>query len=270
MYRYYKNEDSIGAAKYYGDKHLAEQELVKLTKVLAKIIMQNIDEDPNTGLQWVISIVQQEGVEFAIRSELCRNLNYYLLPLIINQADIQTKLILVKNISSVSRELINFDPDDLENLESAAVLCIKEGDLYLLYGDLQIARIKFEEGLDLLKKLNKVKSGTEFSKNHLSKSYQRIAQLDVRFGDPAGAFRNCKKAFDYLKDKKEYIPEEIVTLRQIVDTAYKLFKFYYDRSDLSDQIKYQQMLIQIIKQLLSNGVELPEKYLTLLNMNDVN
>ena len=265
MYNFYKKEDNIQAAKSYGDPYLSEPEVVKLTKALVKIIMQGLDEDPNTGLKWVISILNLENTEFEIQSRLCQNFNYYLLPMVMEQTDIHTKLTLINNISEASKILIDFNPDAATNLKSMAVLYLKAGDLYLSYGDLQMAKTKFNDGLQIFEKLLKGELGSESLLNYLSRSYQRIAQLDIRFGDPVMALKNCKKAFYTLKDKNKYEQEEITTIKQIADTCYKLFKFYYSRSNISDQIKYKQLLVQIVNHIQNYGIELEPKFQELLS-----
>lgn len=203
MFHLLKADDRLQAAHYYGGE-LNDTQEAGATKVLASHILSSQDEQPNAVLAWVISLLQQPGVEPRVIGKLCNRFNFALSDSLATEGKLSLRLQLLEANQKALTALLNFDSGNLNWLWNLSVCQNKIGYLLEDQGRLDESLREFQAALGIRKELIKADPGNHKWQRDLAATHANIGGVLLQKNDGAGALREFEAARD--------IDERLVTL----------------------------------------------------------
>ena len=183
MFHLIGSDDRLRAARYYaGD--LAQGEQAGATAALAQHVLAEDGQTPNRGLEWVVSLLGQQGLASAEAGALCYRFSSDLLDVLRSGATLGTRLVLLRSLEPRVKCLLTH--------EQTAVYLLwnnhsKIGAVLQTEGDLVGALAAHQESLALAKLVAASDPTDALWQYYASMSHARIGAVLQAQGDLVGA-----------------------------------------------------------------------------------
>jgi len=203
-------DDRLRAARYYAGVESDTPELAGATRALADHILTGMTvkredlvepREANPGLSWVLSLLDQPGLEAAERGALCNNDQFDLLETLENDAGLDTRLVLIRRTHEVLQRLAEQDPTNASWQRDLSVSHNKVGDVLRSQGDAAGALSAYRDSLAIAERLAEQDPTNASWQRDVSVSCYKIADLLERMGD-AQAPTWWRRAYDTLSGMK--------------------------------------------------------------------
>ncbi|MEK7408038.1 MAG: tetratricopeptide repeat protein, partial [Acidobacteriota bacterium] len=225
MYHLIGSDDRLRAARYYASR-LAEAERAGAMRALAGHILAHEGQDPNSGSEWVASLLELEELEQRTSYVLCERCLFDLLDALQDDARVKSRVSLVEAARGRLLDLHARAPDSVEYARYLSVSYNNLGDLYVRLGEPARARSYYEQNLAIAEELRRRASHSAQYARDLSVSYNKLGDLYVRLGEPARARENYDQALAIREQLRRRAPDSAEYARDLSVSYNKLGDLY--------------------------------------------
>ncbi|HOG45694.1 MAG TPA: tetratricopeptide repeat protein [Anaerolineae bacterium] len=247
MYHYIQADEQLGAAGYYGGA-LTDEEAAGATRALAELIIAGGAKQPNPGLAWVASLLQQEETRLLLRG-LCGRYQFDLLHALTGNASVAISLALLQEVRGALERLHQRAPEDVDHARDLAVSYHKLGEVYLALGEPVRAREPYERCLAIAKMLRqRVPDRAEYARD-LAVSYERLGNLCVLLDELAQARKLFGECLAIADELRRCAPDNVEYARIWSVSRIKLGELYVALGETAQAREFYERAIKIDEEL---------------------
>jgi tetratricopeptide (TPR) repeat protein len=187
MFHLVAADDRARAARYCAEGLVSGAEKSGAIHTLAELISAGAGRQPNPGLEWTASLLEQPGLTDPAQGSLCNLLNRELGDRLANQADLTTLEALLERTGPLLTTLAEADPSDVSRQEGLSLYHQRRGELLCLKGDLHGARAAYGADLDILRRLAGMFPQSGHHRHELRSGHEQMGKVQLALGDLPGA-----------------------------------------------------------------------------------
>ena len=251
MVHLFNANDRLRAAHYYGGD-LNDAEIAGATKVLATEILSSQDAQPNAGLAWVISLLQQQEVEPPVIGKLCNRFNFALTDSLAAEARLGVILQLLQANQRALASLLDLDPSNMTWQRDLSVCHNKIGYLLEDQGRLDEAVREFQAALDIRKELIKADPNNYKWQRDLAATHANIGGILLQRNDDAGALREFDVAQELLERLVTLDIDNASCLRDLSKIYTKIATVLERRGQMPSAMDHHRTALAIAQRFADN------------------
>ena len=208
-------DNSSAAARYYA-ADLQEDELAGATRALAGYVLEQIGQEPNPVLSWILGWLDDEDLTDDQKAMISRHFNFNLNEALENRAPLDTRKELLQAGRNVFEKLAAADPSNSSWQRDLSVSFNKVGDVFRAQGDLGQALKAYQNSLAIREKLAAADPSNSSWQRDLVVSYYKLASFveQSQSGDSDVYWQKCLAMLQNMRDKNMFLDPPIANLLQ--------------------------------------------------------
>jgi tetratricopeptide (TPR) repeat protein len=242
-------DDRARAAREYGELPYTYAGKAGATQALAAHLLDAGTADPNSRLDWVISLLDETKDAPDLAGTLCTRFTIDLSDALANEATVETRRALGSATRKLLVHLAAAAPNNAERQQDLSVCNVNIGDALLSQGELNAALDAFRASLNINKRLAAAHPRNVYSQREISGSHDRIGDVLIAQGDLKAALAAFRASLDIRRRLAAADPGNATWQRELAVSHTKIGDIFFNQGDLNAALDSFRASLEICQRL---------------------